>query len=164
MVASQCELNMQFIASVAVEGPPQRAVSMLRDALIANAFTITEAGQTGFKATGPGMTSTNQNAIRGVSTATVRAEGNVIHVAAELGGAAWIGRFAVLFPLSLGVLLAMVFGMLWWPKHRDAVIVPLLVAAPWLLLGPLMARTVRRRTEQAIEALLQSAASISRIK
>jgi hypothetical protein len=152
---------MPYTTSVTVDGPPQKAVTVLRDALLANAFTITEASQTGFTAIGPGMNSTNQNAIRGVSKATFHAEGKAIHVTAELGGAAWIGRFAIFFPLGLGVVWAIAFGMLWWPKHRDAVIVPLLVAAPWLLLGPLMARMVRRRTEQAIEALLQSAASIS---
>ena len=39
---------MPYTTSIRIDGPPQKAVTVLRDALIANAFTITEASQTEF--------------------------------------------------------------------------------------------------------------------
>lgn len=154
---------MAYTTSIAVDGSPQKAVTVLRDALVANAFTITEASQTGFTATGPGMNSNNQNAIRGVSRAVVLTEENTLHISAELGAAKRLGLFAIIFPPALCLFLAAVFAGL-GSKHHNAVFVPLLIAAPWLVLGPLLARMLRRRAEQAIDALLQSAASISRIR
>ena len=154
---------MPYTSSIIIDGPPQKSVTVLRDALVANAFTITEASQTGFTATGPGMNSNNQNVIRGLSKAVVHTEGNTLHISAELGAARRLGWFAMFFPPGLCLFLALVFAAL-GPKHHIAVYVPLLIAAPWLVLGPLMARLLRRRTEQAVEALLQSAAAISRVK
>jgi hypothetical protein len=159
--------GMQYTSSIPIAGPPETAIRVVRDALIANGFTIVEAKPTEFTATGPGMMSTNQNAILGVSKATLRIDGAVIHVKAELGGAAWIGRFAMFFPIGLGVLLAAVFWVIRQAQGNlankpTAVLAPLLAVSPWLVIGPLMARFIRKRTEQAVDALLQSAASISR--
>lgn len=154
---------MSYTSSITIDGSPEKALIVVRDALVANAFTITEASQTGFTATGPGMNSNNQNVIRGVSKAVVHTEGNTLHISAELGAARRLGLFAMFFPPGLCLFLAAVFAAL-GPRHHNAVYVPLLLAVPWLVLGPLLARMLRRRTEQAVEALLQSAAAISRIK
>ena len=153
---------MQYSSSIPIVGLPEIAIKVVRDALIANEFTIVDAKPTEFTATGPGMMSTNQNAIRGVSTATFRTEGRVMHVQAELGGAAWLGRFAIFFPFALGVLLAATFWGIGRTQGKPAdVITPLFPVLPWLVIGPLMARYIRKRTEKAIYGLLQSAASIS---
>jgi hypothetical protein len=158
---------MQYASSTPIAGPPETAIKVVRDALIANEFTILEAKPTEFTATGPGMMSTNQNAIRGVSKATFRTEGGMMHVQAELGGAVWLGRFAMFFPIALGVLLTAIFWVIGRTQGNlanrpAAVLTPLFPVLPWLVLGPLMARFIRRRTEKAIQGLLQSAASISR--
>jgi hypothetical protein len=154
---------MPYAASVIVEGPPEKSLAVVRDALVANAFTIAKVSKTGFTATGPGMNTNNQNTIRGVSMAEVHAEGNRLHISAELGAARRLGLFAILFPPGLRLILAAVFAVAGL-NHRNAVYVPLFIAAPWLVLGPLLARMLRRRTAQAVDALLQSAASIARIK
>jgi hypothetical protein len=154
---------MQYSSSIPIAGLTETAIKMVRDALIANEFTIVDAKPTEFTATGPGMMSSNQNAIRGVSKATFRTEGGVMHVQAELGHAAWLGRFAMLFPIGLGVLLTAIFWVTGQTQGKPiGVITPLFPVLPWLVIGPLMARYIRKRTEKAIHGLLQSAASISR--
>ncbi len=155
--------NMQYVSSIKIPGPPESAVKVVCDALIANGFAIADANSTGVTATGPGLISSNQNAILGASRASFRTEGGVLHVQAELGGAAWLGRFAMFFPIGLGVLLVIIFGAMWWPQKPTAVVIPLIAVSPWLVIGPLMARSIRRKTERAIDALLQSAASMSRV-
>jgi hypothetical protein len=153
---------MSYTASLIVAGSPEKALSAVRDALVANGFTFTVADRTEFTATGPGMNSNNQNAIRGVSQITVRAVGTTLQAEAELGAARRLGRFAMLFPPGLCLLLAVVFGVL-HPKQPSAALVPLLLAVPWLVLGPLLAWFLKRKTEQSVDALLHSAAAISKI-
>jgi hypothetical protein len=93
----------------------------------------------------------------------VHTEGNSLRISAELGAARRLGLFALFFPPGLCLFLFVIFIAL-GPRHHNAVYVPLLIAVPWLVLGPLLAKLLRRRTEQAIDALLQSAASIANIK
>lgn len=113
------------------------------------------------------MNSSRENAIRGVTEARVLSDRGVIEIQAELGGVARLGRFVTLFPLVLGVVLAMIFLLIVWANGELGkqpanvwipLIAPLLSTLPWLILGPWIARLFRRRTERAIESLLQSAA------
>jgi hypothetical protein len=151
---------MPYVSATAISGRPETAIRVVRDALVANSFTIVSANPTAFTATGPGMSSSNQNPLLGISKVSFRAEGGLIHVQADLGGASRLGLFAMVFPPALGVLLAAIF-YLTQNQNPNAVVAPLGAVAPWLVLGPLMARWIRRRTEKAIHALLQSTASIS---
>jgi hypothetical protein len=149
---------MQYVSTTPISGRPEAAIRMVRDALVANAFTIVSASPTAFEATGPGMTGSNQNALLGISKASFRAEEGVIHVQAELGGAARLGLFVMFFPLALGGVLVATLSL---ANKPNAVLAPLLAVSPWLVVGPLMACFFRRRTEKAINALLLSTASIS---
>jgi hypothetical protein len=152
---------MKYVASTTITGSPEIALARIRDALLANGFTITTAKSTELAVTGPGLMSTKENPLRGVSVATFLTQGGQLHVQAELGGAAFLGRFAIYFPLGLGLFFVAVFGLGRLSSGPAAVIAPLLSVSPWLILGPLIARMIRKRTEKAINALLQGAAITS---
>lgn len=149
---------MIYVASTTIAGSPEIALGRIRDALLANGLTITTAESTELTVTGPGLMSTKENPIRGVSVATFLAQGGALRVQAELGGAAFLGRFAIYFPIGLGLFMAAVF---WVLLGKSAAVIALLSVSPWLILGPLMARMIRRRTEKALDALLQGAAITS---
>jgi hypothetical protein len=55
-----------------INGSGDEALRVVRDALVANGFTVASAGTSGFEARGPGMNSSKENPIRGVSHAKVR--------------------------------------------------------------------------------------------
>ena len=159
---------MQYTSSRTLAGSPESALRVVREALVANGFAIVEASPTEVTAIGPGMFDSRQNPLHGVSKAKFRAEDGVIRAQAELGGAVWLGRFAMFFPLGLGLLLAMLFGLMGLKPGRPGspsspVLIPLIAVSPWLVLGPLLGRFIRKRTEKAVEALVQSAATISRL-
>jgi len=149
---------MPYVSATVISGPPEEALKVVRDALVANAFTILSATPTEFTAAGPGLTSSRQNSLLGASKVSLRVENSVLHLQAELGGAARLGLFATLFPLALGVFLAVVLGL---ARKPNGLIAPLLAVGPWLVVGPLMAVLFRKRTEKALNALLQSTAAIS---
>jgi hypothetical protein len=152
---------MKYAASTTITGSPEIALARIRDALLANGFTITTARSTELTTTGPGMMSNKENPIRGVSAATFLTQGGQLHVTAELGGAAFLGRFAIYFPLGLGLFFVILFGWGRFSSGPAGILTPLLSVAPWLILGPLIARMIRKRTEKAIDALLQGAAITS---
>ena len=77
-----------------------------------------------------------------------------------MGGVATMSRFVMLFPIALvlclGIVLSAVFAVrfgpgMWIGGLATAVGVNTVV---WLVLGPLMARSIRRRTCRALDALL----------
>ena len=86
----------------------------------------------------------------------------------------YVTRFVVLcliavvtlFPiglvLCLGVILSLVFGVLFGPEIWVAAVTAALGgnAALWLLLGPLMARWIRARTNRALDTLLANMVSV----
>ncbi len=151
---------MPYVSSTVISGPPDAAIKMVRDALVANAFTVTKATATEFAATGPGMMGSNQSALLGVSKVSFRAEAGVLHVEADLGGAKRLGLFTMLFPPLLGLILV---GILSATGRPNSILAPALAVSPWIVVGPLMAFWIRKRTEKAINALLQSTAAISEI-
>jgi hypothetical protein len=77
-----------------------------------------------------------------------------------------MARFLILFPIGLtvglGVVLSLVFvaicGVAGWIIALGAAVGGNTVL--WLLLGPLMARKIRARTQQALDALLAIMVSV----
>jgi hypothetical protein len=141
------------------------ALQVIRDALVANGFRLTGASSTEVTALGPGMWSMRQNPIRGVSKAVARARGSTIEIDAELAGAERLGLFVMLLPLALTLGLAVVLvgaqrGT--FAANPDSVVYLFLLPVVWMILGPVLRWRVRRRTSNALEALVASAATVSR--
>lgn len=156
---------MSYKSTRRISGSEPGALKVVRDALIANGFTVTASGQNVFTALGPGLHSTKQHPIRGVSKAVVRTRGSTIDVDAELGGATRLGRVVMILPFVLALVLSLVVGLggRRQPEPEPTPVLYLIgVPLLWIALGPLLAWRVRKRTVGAIEALLESAAVVSR--
>ena len=141
------------------DGKPLEA---LKAAFIANGFQVSASGRGEFVARGPDLRSTDQNPLKGVSEARVRAIGSQMEIHAELGGALWMRRFILLFPPLLGVAVSAGLAAFFWAIGilMRVWFVPLVILCaelPWVVLGPLMARRVRKRTEEAVDSLLLNA-------
>ena len=152
---------MEYDCHAVVRDADGRPLEALKAAFIANGFQVSPSGRGEFLARGPGMRSTSQNPLFGVSEARVRAIGSQLEIHANLGGAQWMARFVLFFPPLLGVFLAIVLAAVFGATGQIQALwfAPLIVAgaeAPWIVVGPLMARWIRRRTEKALDALLRS--------
>jgi hypothetical protein len=154
-----------FRAAKRIGGSRDEALRVVRDALVANGFTVRSAGTSELEAVGPSMTSSKQNPIRGVSRARVRVQGSMLEMEADLGGVARLGWIVTIVPVALGLILAAVV----WLRGRSAgdtasALAPLLTSAVWLIVGPLIAARIRGRTVKSVEALLCSAADTSNVR
>ena len=140
--------------SAALRGSPDWAFDLATTALLSQGFEIVHRSDTELRCQGPGMQSNQQSPLLGVSDFRLRIASSVIAVKATLGGVARMKAFLYLFPPGLALVLAASTGLFGeefsWPVVGWA--------APWLVLSPLMASSLERRTTRAVESLVRGMA------
>lgn len=112
------------------------------------------------------MHSNRQNALLGATDIRIVAGRDELAVEAELGGVARMSRFVMIFPIGLtlflsGVLSA-VFAVRFGPGNWMAAVAAFVGANAviWLILGPIMARSMQARTNHALDALLANMVTV----
>jgi hypothetical protein len=148
---------MDYTTSTPFTGSPATAVESARAQLMATGFQIDHASDTELVATGPGMHSTNQNAILGMTHAKIIVSSGTIDIYAELGGVKFMQRFIYIFPPALGAILALTFAFV--PNGPSNPLFAFAPIMPWIVISPLMAKWIKKRTTKAIDTLLHNMAS-----
>jgi hypothetical protein len=157
---------MHYAASRPFRGDTDKAFGLAETALTALGFRLTERTAGSLEMVGPGMNSSRESALVGASRIHVLSGPGKLDLEADIGGVARLSRFVTLFPIGLvlvlGVVLGGVLGVLFGPGNwLYGVAAGVGVnAAVWLLLGPLMARSFRARTDRALDALLANMVSV----
>jgi hypothetical protein len=100
------------------------------------------------------MRRTQQSALLGVSDFRFQISASTLTVSSTLGGVATMKAFVSLFPLGLILSLMVLFAVL---GHGISYL-SLWLAAPWLVISPLMAALIERRTIRAVDRLARSMA------
>ena len=135
-------------------GDPDAAFSLAKTALLAQGFEILPGSSAELRAVGPGMHSTQQSALLGVSEFRLQISASTLTVSATLGGVATMKAFVTLFPPGLILSLMVLFAVL---GHGISYL-GLWLAVPWLAISPLMAALIERRTTRAVDRLARSMA------
>lgn len=165
-----------FSTSAIATGPTDGVLQSAITTFTNNGFAITQHDSTSALLTGPGLHSTKQNPILGISSVTLRLHESELVAVAELGGVDSMRRFLIRFPLLLGIGLGLFFGIgggFLFGQHSGVVFgVPwasgwhwlivamggaMLPVLPWLVLAPLISGMVRKRTEKSLETLVKNA-------
>lgn len=155
---------MDYTNSVSFEGSTEKAFDLAATALTSIGFRITTRDRSSLDLAGPGMSSTRQSALLGASRIRITHGGNTLSMEAELGGVTRVKRFMTLFPIGLAFLLAIVLSLVFsWVFDHYLWLVPVVAvsganALLWLVVGPMMARTIYARTRQGLDALLSNMA------
>lgn len=131
------------------------ALDTARQIFVANGFAV-EVSDSELIAIGPGMNSTSQNPLVGVSRARVVVSKDVVRFVGELGGVRKMQRLVYLLPLALGISFGLIFGLTFSFRTGLSALLPVL---PWAIGGPIMSQWLKNRTIQAVEILLQNAAN-----
>ena len=133
-------------------GDPDTAFRLAKTALLALGFEILPGSSAELRAVGPGMRSTQQSALLGVSEFRFQIAASTLTVSATLGGVSSMKAFVTLFPPGLILSLVVLFAVL----GQGISYLGLWLAAPWLVISPLMAALIERRTKRAVDRLARS--------
>jgi hypothetical protein len=139
-------------------GDADAALDLARTALVSQGFEITSNGSSEMRLSGPGMRSNRRSALLGATDVWLRITGSEIAVTATLGGVARMKAFVTLFPPGLILSLfvpAWITGTqtLEWPWVAMMIV-------PWLFISPLMAASMKRSTEKAIDGMVRGMAQV----
>lgn len=153
---------MRYTASAPFTGEADKALRLAESSLASVGFQLTARTKASLEAVGPGMNNSRESALVGASHIVINHGRGELTLDAELGGAERLGRFARLFPLglvaALAVVLSIVFLLVFGPGLWviSVVAAAVLFAVPWLLVGPLIAGSIHRRTCRGLDAFLAS--------
>lgn len=153
-------MPLEYSKTVPFTGQRARALDVARSAFVGQGFQIVASSDDELRVTGPGINSTRENPLKGVSEASIIIRSAAIEIKAILGGAQKLKMFLRLFPLGMALLFLLVFGVLAWRlpvfRHAWVFLIPVLALSPWLFLAPLIARSIEKKTAQAVDTLLSN--------
>ena len=153
-------MPMEYSKTVQFIGHGAKAMDVARSAFVGQGFQLVASSDHELRVTGPGINSTRENPLKGVSEASIIIRGSSIEIKALLGGAQKMKNFLRLFPLAMALFFMVVFGAMAWslPDFRRPWIflIPLLALSPWLFLAPLISRSIEKRTKEAVDTLLNN--------
>lgn len=151
---------MEYSKTVPFAGRGAKAMDMARSTFVGQGFQIVASNDDELRVTGPGINSTRENPLKGVSEASIIIRASAIEIKAILGGAQKMKTFLRIFPLAMALFFLLVFGVLAWrlPDFRQwwIFLIPVLALSPWVFLGPAIARSIEKRTIQAVDTLLSN--------
>lgn len=140
--------------SAPFRGTPDAAFTLAKKALLAQGFEILPGSSAELRAEGPGMRTTHQSALLGVSEFRFQIAASTLTASATLGGVRGVKIFVTFFPGGLILSLVALFAVL----GHGILYLGLWLAAPWLVISPLMAALIERRTTRAVNRLVRSMA------
>lgn len=157
---------MEYAKKAQFTGSAAKAMEAARTTFMQNNFQITANSDYELRVVGPGMTGTKENPLKGVSEATINIRSSEIEVRATLGGAQRLKNFVLFFPLGMALLFFVIFGVLSLslPQFRNWMVflIPVLALSPWLVISPLMAKAIEKRTIAAVDTLLNNMLMLAR--
>ena len=150
----------EYSKTVPFTGQTAKALDTARTTFMSQGFQIVASSNNELRVTGPGLNSTKENPLKGVSEASIIVRAPTIEIKAMLGGSQMLKRFLWIFPLGMALLFLTVFGVIAWivPDFRQPWIflIPVLALSPWLFLSPVIVRWIEKRTIQAVDTLLNN--------
>lgn len=155
-------MTTEYSKTVPFTGSGAKALDVARTALISQGFRILASSDYELRVTGPGINSTRENPLKGLSDATITVRPGSIEVKALMGGVQKMKTFLRVFPLGMALFFLLIFGVLalWLPtlRHPWLFLAPALALSPWLFLSPLISRSIEKRTKEAVDTLLNNMA------
>jgi hypothetical protein len=155
---------MTHQSSVTFAGNPTPVMQRAFDALTTAGMRIDSRTDTTLQFTGPGLNSTNEDPLRGISRGRLSVTGRTITLDAELGAVQRLFRILLIMIVVMDVVACVVLYFALRGKLATPVVLTIAVApvAPWVFLLPLMSGWMKRRTSRAIDTLLNNLSVASR--
>ncbi len=143
-----------YQTSIPFHGDADEAMKLAKTTLLSLGFEISNSTATELRVRGPGMHSSQQPALLGVTSLTLKINGYAITADAKLGGAAAMRTFIFVFPPALMLFLLLVFELM----KMDVSWVHGAWILPWFVIAPWMGSMIERKSTRAVNSLVNGMA------
>lgn len=144
---------------VMFSGDSEKVLDQARAVFMALNFRDFESTRSKMVAYGPGMHKSSEPPLLGATKIELRTENSRLNISAELGGVRFMRNFLYIFPpalcLGMGGFFFVLFSAMDQDLGKTVMFLPMMLLAPWLIIAPVMARSIRNRTTIALDSLLE---------
>ena len=137
----------------------EKAVGAAANVFIQHSFRIVEKSKTGVELTGPGMISSRQNPLTGISTIRISQSNGSLSVEAQFGSIRRLIKYLAIFIVGMAVFFVILFGIVFTRQGQPmgtVVLISLAPLAPWPVLLPVIMIWLKSRTSRALDVLLSN--------
>jgi hypothetical protein len=156
---------MDYEKTEPFSGNVEKVLEVAKNAFIQNNFQIVRDSDTEVELTGPGMLSSRQNPIVGISRICIRGTSINLSIEAEFGGIRKLTKYLALFIVGMAIFFVVLFGIL-LPKQgqplNKTILISLAPFVPWPVLIPLIHIWMKSRTSKALDRLLANMVTLGR--
>jgi hypothetical protein len=137
----------------------EKAVDAAANVFIQHNFQIVEKSETAIELTGPGMISSRQDPLVGISKIRISKSSGSLSVEAQFDSIRRLIKYLAIFIVGMGVFFVILFGILFTRQGQSMgiiVLISLAPLAPWPVLLPLITIWLKSRTARALDVLLSN--------
>ncbi len=148
---------MDYEKTEPFSGNMEKAFEVAKNVLIQHNFQIVRDSDSEVEFTGPGMLSSRQNPLVGISRVCIRGTSGNISIEAEFGGIRRLTKYLVFFIVGMAIFFLVLFGILLSKQDQPlykTILITLAPFIPWPILIPLIHIWMKSRTSKALDRLL----------
>lgn len=156
---------MDYEKTMPFSGNMEKALEVAKNVFIQHNFQIVRDSDTEVELTGPGMLSSRQNPLVGISRVCIRGTSGNISVEAEFGGIRKLTKYLVLFIVGMAIFFLVFFGIILPKQGQPAdkiILISLAPFIPWPVIIPLMAMWMKSRTAKSLDILTNNMIALGR--
>ena len=129
-------------------------MQLAKTTLMSLGFEITSSTTNELRVRGPGMHSSQQPALLGVTSLSLKINGYSITADAKLGGAAAMRTFIFVFPPALILFLLLIFKLM----KMDVSWAMAAWILPWFVIAPWLGSMIEHKSKRAVDSLVRGMA------
>ena len=136
-----------------------KVLDALTGVFVQHGFRIGEKSETAVELTGPGMISSRQSPLVGISKTRIHRANGSLSIEAEFDSIRRLLKYMGFLIAGLAVFFMVLFGILFTRQGKPigrVIIVSLVPLAPWPILIPIIGKFLKRRTSRALDTLVHN--------
>ncbi len=156
---------MDYEKAEPFSGNMEKALETAKNVFIQHNFQIVRDSDSEVELTGPGMLSSRQNPLVGISRVCIRGTSGNISIEAEFGGIRKLTKYLVLFIVGMAIFFLVFFGIILPKQGQPAdkiILISLAPFIPWPVIIPLMYKWMKYRTSKVLDTLLTNMVTLGR--
>ena len=156
---------MDYEKTEPFSGNMEKVLEVARNVFIQHNFQIVRDSDTEVEFTGPGMLSSRQNPMVGISRICIRGSSGNLSLEAEFGGIRKLTKYLAFFILGMAIFFVVFFGILFSKQGQPLNKTILISLAPfilWPVLIPLIYLWMKSRTSKSLDVLVNNMVTLGR--